>query len=380
MKKILYRKILKKLLRTFKKLLRKKIKGHLFSRIRSLAAYIAGMIRTKSSYLSSIGKGLLQLITAHSQTKAAKKFVYNPHIDYDTYFLPFIKDFLKLVVPIINSSSGIFYVIDGSQMGKRHAALMISLVIGKRSIPIRWFVKEGGKGHFSTDNHVALIKDTYPVLKEILNLQITVTLLGDGEFDSIDLQQFCREKNWNYVFRTANNTLLYENGDPFKPKHLTPPKGQDSFFISDVEFTKQRFKGINFLLWHDKKYDEPLPLVSNFDNAMDIISAYDRRYAVECLFKDLKSTSFNLDKTRLQSVHAISNLIMIAAFAFTLTLKLGSFYQHDKIRKYIHRVRPDRVVNSIYTFSLELLLFFLVEGIDFCFDRKKPTGNPILDN
>lgn len=129
MKKILYRKILKKLLR-------KKIKGHLFSRIRSLTAYIAGMIRTKSSYLSSIGKGLLQLITAHSQTKAAKKFVYNPHIDYDTYFLPFIKDFLKLVVPIINSSSGIFFVIDGSQMGKRHAALMISLVIGKRSIPI----------------------------------------------------------------------------------------------------------------------------------------------------------------------------------------------------------------------------------------------------
>ena len=299
MKRILYRKILKKLQRTFKKLLGKNLKGHVFRRICSLAAHITGMIRNKSSHLSAIGKGLLQLITAHSQTKAAKKFVYNTHVDYDTYYLPYIKEFLKLVIPIINSSDGIFFVIDGSQMGKRHAALMISLVVGKRSIPIRWFVKQGGKGHFSTENHVTLIKAVYPLLKEIINPQITITLLGDGEFDSIDLQQFCRAKNWNYVFRTANNTVLYENGTPFKPKHLTPPKPQDSLFISDVEFTKQRFKGINFLLWHDKKYDEPLPLVSNFDNAMDIISAYDRRYSVECLFKDLKATSYNLNQTRL---------------------------------------------------------------------------------
>ncbi len=265
-------------------------------------------------------------------------------------------------------------------MGKRHAALMISLVMGKRSLPIRWFVKQGGKGHFSTQNHVGLLKKVYPLLEEVIPTQIDVTLLGDGEFDGIELQQFCLDKNWNYVFRTANNTLFYENGDPFQPKHLTTPIEQDSFFISDVEFTKKRFKGVNFLLWHDKKHDQPLPLVSNLDNAMDIISAYDRRYSVECLFKDLKSTSFNLHKTRLQSVHAISNLIMIAAFAFTLILKLGSFYQQHSIRKYIHRVRPDRVVNSIYTFSIDLLDFFLEQGIDFCFDCKKALDIPILDD
>ena len=108
MKRVLFKKILKKLQRTFKKLLGKKLKGHIFSRIRSLAAYITGMIRNKSSHLSAIGKGLLQLITAHSQTKAAKKFVYNPHVDYDTYFLPYIKEFLKLVIPIIKGRSGIF--------------------------------------------------------------------------------------------------------------------------------------------------------------------------------------------------------------------------------------------------------------------------------
>lgn len=370
MKRILYRKILKKLQRTFKKLLGKPLKGHQFARLRSLAAFITGMIRTKSSHLSAIGKGLLQLITAHSKTKAAKKFVYNRHIDYETYYLPYLKELLKLVIPIINSSIGIFLVIDGSQTGKHHAALMLSLVIGKRSLPICWLVKQGGKGHFKTKNHLELMEQSYPLFETALFDQTSITLLGDGEFDSIDLQKFCRAKHWNYVFRTANNTLLYEDGDCFKPKQLATSKLQDSLFISNVEFTKQRFKGVNFLLWHDKKYEEPLPLVSNLDCALDIIHAYDKRYSVECLFKDLKSTSFYLDKTRLQSAEAISNLIMIAAFAFTLIMKLGRLYQDSSIRKYIHRLRPDRIVNSIYTFALELLDFLLEQGIDFCFDRK----------
>jgi len=256
MKRILYRKILKKLQRTFKKLLGKPLKGHQFARLRSLAAFITGMIRTKSSHLSAIGKGLLQLITAHS----------------------------------------IFLVIDGSQTGKHHAALMLSLVIGKRSLPICWLVKQGGKGHFKTKNHLELMEQSYPLFETALFDQTSITLLGDGEFDSIDLQKFCRAKHWNYVFRTANNTLLYEDGDCFKPKQLATSKLQDSLFISNVEFTKQRFKGVNFLLWHDKKYEEPLPLVSNLDCALDIIHAYDKRYSVECLFKDLKSTSFYLDK------------------------------------------------------------------------------------
>jgi len=225
------------------------------------------------------------LITAHSKTKAAKKFVYNRHIDYETYYLPYLKELLKLVIPIINSSIGIFLVIDGSQTGKHHAALMLSLVIGKRSLPICWLVKQGGKGHFKTKNHLELMEQSYPLFETALFDQTSITLLGDGEFDSIDLQKFCRAKHWNYVFRTANNTLLYEDGDCFKPKQLATSKLQDSLFISNVEFTKQRFKGVNFLLWHDKKYEEPLPLVSNLDCALDIIHAYDKRYSVECLFK-----------------------------------------------------------------------------------------------
>ena len=50
LQKRLYNKVFKKLLKFFKQLLGRKVKGHFLSRIRTLTACITGMIRNKSSH------------------------------------------------------------------------------------------------------------------------------------------------------------------------------------------------------------------------------------------------------------------------------------------------------------------------------------------
>ena len=123
------------------------------------------------------------------------------------------------------------------------------------------------------------------------------------------------------------------------------------------------------------KYDQPISLVSNLSEPIDIMNAYDKRYAIECLFKDLKTTSFNLHKTRLTDAFAISNLIMVAAFAFTLLIKLATKYEKSEIRKRLHRIRPDRIVCSVFFFALELISFLLEEDLQFNFDFYKHSMN-----
>ena len=140
------------------------------------------MIRNKSSHLSDLGKGLLRLITAHSRMKTAKKFVYNTAVNYETYYLPYVKALIEFVIPILPNKYTVELVIDGSQMGKHHAILMVSLVFGKRSIPIGWLVKKGAKGHFSKANHVALVEQVQRDIAEVLPNDRTIILLGDGEF------------------------------------------------------------------------------------------------------------------------------------------------------------------------------------------------------
>ena len=315
-----------------------------------------------------IGGGLPQDIDANSREVAAKRFVDNKWVDCETYFLPFLGQFLRALFALLPCRPEILLVIDGSQMGKGHAALMVCLAWRKRGIPLCWFVKKGSKGHFTEADHVGLVRRAHRLLQPLLPEGLPVTLLGDGEFDGVGLQECCLGQGWDYVVRTACDTILHEGGERFRPKAVAPAPGERCLFIPGVEFTAARFRYVNFVCWHDqKKHKDPVYLVSNLGEAWDIIERYDERFSIECLFKDLKSTSFNLHETRLRSATAISNLIMIAALAFILLLCIGLEFEHLPLRKKVQRLRKDRQVLSIFAFAHRLVAYLLDQGLGFSF-------------
>lgn len=360
-----------KVLKTLKSIQPKDIKGHSLRRVQKMAAMVTGMIRYQSSHLSKIGKGLPQRITAYGKEKAAKAFLSNKWTDVETHYFPFLEVILPTIIEYnLKSDNGLHLVIDGSQIGNNHSVLMISMVYKKRSIPLVWIVKKQPKGHFEVEKHVDLFEQATELLTPFICSNTSITILGDGEFDSIELLEFCKSKKWEYAIRTANNTLMYENNDAFKAKNLSVPQEHNSLFIKDVEFTKKRFKYVNFLLWHNADFEQPLPIISSLDCPLKIMEAYRKRYAIEALFKDLKSTSFNLHKTRLTKAYDISNLIMVAALAFNLLVLLANKFQHNPIRKEILRTRKDRKEFSFYTFAIALLFHLIDEGIEFCFSTK----------
>lgn len=227
--------------------------GNALKRLNNLSGFVTGMIRKGSSHLPDIGSGLPQNINSNSKTVAAKRFVENKWTDYEVHFLPFLESFLRGLLALTLHSSGVRIVIDGSQMGKDNAALMVSLVWRNRGIPIVWMVKSGSKGHFKQENHVAVLQLAAKILLPIIPEGMPVTVLGDGEFDGIDVQKICLEHQWNYVLRTACNTVLYENGDRFQAREIQADQEVHCSFIPNVEFTEQRLKYVNFICWHDKK-------------------------------------------------------------------------------------------------------------------------------
>jgi hypothetical protein len=327
------------------------------------------MIRKGSSHLPDIGSGIPKNIDANSKTIAAKRFVENKWTDYDTHFLPYLSAFLRGVIcSTTDLRQGITLVIDGSQVGKDNAALMVSLVWHGRGIPICWMVKHGGKGHFKVENHLQVTAKAIEIIQSLLSEQVGVTLLGDGEFDAIELQQLCLSNGWNYVLRTARNTVFFEQGESFQAKAVSPQQSHNTYFIPKVEFTQQRFQYVNFVCWHDhKRHEDPIYLVSNLKCERQIIDYYDQRYSIECLFKDLKSTSFNIHKTRLKEAQQVSNLIIIAALAFIFLTVLAINYDDPKWRKKVQRVRSDRKVLSFFTFAYRLIDFFVLNEVSFNF-------------
>jgi hypothetical protein len=337
-------------------------------RINNLSGMIAGMIRKGSCHMADIGSGLPQNIDANSREVAAKRFVDNKWVDHEAHYLPFLGQFLRALLALLPCRSEILLVIDGSQMGKDHAALMVCLAWRGRGIPLCWLVKKGSKGHFTEADHIALAQRAHRLLHPLLSEGMSVTLLGDGEFDGVGLQQCCLGCGWGYVLRTACDTIMHEGGERFQPRAVAPAPGERCLFIPGVEFTAARFRHVNFVCWHDqKKHKEPIYLISNLGEAWDIIERYDERFSIECLFKDLKSTSFNLHETRLKSDFAISNLVMIAALAFIMLLCIGLEFEHSPLRKKVQRLRKDRQVLSIFAFACKLVAYLLEHDIGFSF-------------
>lgn len=348
----------------------KGIEGHALKRITRLTALISGMIDSGSCHLNALGSGIIEDIDDASREAAAKRFVENKYTDYNLHYLPYLTQLLSSAIALLPAGHGLNLVIDGSQMGSSHVALMVSLVYKKRSIPIFWVIKKGKKGHFPTDMHLEIIKKVALILQPIVKTGIPITLLGDGEFDSVDLQALCRDTlKWGYVFRTACDTKLYENGDLFQPKSMLVDENESITFIPDVEFSDKKYPHVHFLYWHDKKlYDDPLFLISSYDDPFDIIYFYKQRFSIETLFKDLKSRGFNLDKNRLKKAKSLFNLIIIAALGYCLLFTLGEKNKDNPLRNKvlrIHKIKKNEI--SIFSFGIKLLQYLLKFNKAFTF-------------
>lgn len=194
--------------------------GNQARHLNTLAALIHGIVRSKRTQLSAIARCDPKPIKLESRIKRLSRFVDNEHLDWETYFAPYAQVVLESLAirPLV-------LVIDGSAVGHGCVALMLSVVYRQRALPLGWLVRQGAKGHFSEAMHLALLEQVQPLIPA----GAEVVLVGDGEFDGIELQGWAESYGWKYVLRTAKNTCLRQGDTPFTCQDLKPRYGSYSF-------------------------------------------------------------------------------------------------------------------------------------------------------
>ena len=310
------------------------------NRVLTLTKLLYAIIKSGHCSLSRMGQELLSPTDVESRVKQAKRWLDSKYSDYESFFLPHI-------VPLLQGLANhgpLLIAVDGSEVGKDCMALMISVVWGKRSLPVCWLVRKGRKGHMSVELHLKVLEQ----LATILPQGSEAVLLGDGEFDGYQLQAFCEKQHWKYVLRTAkSSTITTDKGECFAIGQLYPMPGHDYWLIEGVGFTQAGYGPINCLVWHSGKYDEPVYLVSNLDWAKDIMDYYNRRFGIETLFGDIKSRGFNIDKVKISDPERLNTLLMVVCIAFLLVFALATF--QDRLKCYLPKfLRKDRI--SAYSF------------------------------
>lgn len=328
-------------------------KGRTAQHLNVLAALVSGIIGSQSTKLPAIAGKFPSEATVDSRIKQFERWIQNKGVGHEVYFLPYAEILLFSL-----SHLPLVLVMDGSVVGRGCIALMIGIVYQKRVLPLCWTVTKGKKGHFPEETHIALIKEIEPIIPE--NTQ--VVLLGDGEFDGIDLQAIVSRWGWEYVVRTAKNITLTLDDHEFSCSEMGECiKPGEDFVAPGVYFTEKLYGPVTVIAWWRKDCKEPIYLVTNMESSEEACSYYRKRFRVETFFSDVKSRGFFLHKSHISKPERLSRLMMAASLAYHWLIYLGATALGSQWRGKIHRMK--RCDLSLFQLGLRLLEYLLNKGL-----------------
>ena len=303
--------------------------GRLVRHLTTLAAFISGIVASKSTQLPHIATKVPDGTKPESRVKRLTRWLDNEHILEEMYFLPYAEILLAHV-----ALETLVLVMDGSVVGRGCVALMIHVLYKGRALPLAWRVRQGPKGHFPEELHIALVA----LIRACLPEGTQVVLLGDGEFDGTTLQETLNDAGWGYVCRTAQSTVATWDGETFRLDTLGAcSKPGTLIALQEVKITRDAYGPVMVLSCWAKGYHEPLYLVSNMDAAEAACRYYQKRFRIETFFSDQKSRGFHIHKSHISDPQRLSWLLIAACLAYIWIVYLGALCEKDGWREVIHR-------------------------------------------
>lgn len=332
--------------------------GNQARRLNILSLMINGIIASGHVSLPRIAKHECKNTDAESKVKQKSRFLQNVHVTFDAFYLPYITPFLKG----LSNRSELVFSMDGSTIGRGCMCLMISVKYKKRAIPVVWLVVKGKKGHLPEALHVELLER----LAKFVPKECRCVLLGDGEFDGTDLQSLLDQLKWEYALRTGANIIISTDcPEQFKLRELDPGE-EELLWIEDVKFSAKRFGPVNIVVWHCRKYKDPIYLVTNMDHAPQACRYYKWRFLIETLFSDQKSRGFHIQKSHIGSPERLERLLIATCIAYIWIVLMGvQCLQSDNLSK-VHR--KDRCDLSMFTLGLRFINFLINNRIPLQFE------------
>ena len=216
--------------------------------------------------------------------------------------------------------------------------LMVSLIWEKRAIPI-YFEILAHKGSTNFELQTEALTQVLPLVKGY-----TVVLLGDREFCGVRLANWLAEQGLYFCLRLKKNEYIeLEKGNWVQLAALGLRPGI-SLYIEGVGLTKQKgFKQYNLAAKWKKKYHGWAPkegwfIFTNLESLDIALQAYQKRFGIEEMFRDLKSGGYNLEGTNLSDPR-LKAIILLITLAYTSATFGGKIIKHMGIQKYVGRVQ-----------------------------------------
>jgi hypothetical protein len=318
----------------------------------TLAAFISGIVASRSSQLPSIATKIADRAKPESRVKRLSRWLDNEQIKEEIYFLPYAELLLQYL-----ALETLVLAMDGSGVGRGCCALMIHVIYKGRALPLAWVVRQCPKGHSPESLHIELVE----LIRDLIPSGTKVVFLGDGEFDGVDLQETMNDAGWFYACRTAKSTVATWEDMQFNLDLLGSSIKRGMLVeLKEAQFTRNAYGPVMVLCCWAKDEAEPLYLVSNLSVAEEAIKYYQKRFRIETFFSDQKSRGFNIQKSHLEDPQRLSRLLIALCLAYIWLVYLGVLCKTEGWQSIIHR--KSRCDLSLFQLGFRLLDHFMNEG------------------
>jgi len=319
--------------------------GTVVRHVTTLAAFISGIVGSKSPQLPSVATKIPDGTQPESRVKRLTRWLDNKSILEEGYFCPAVE---SLLTPFALET--LVVVMDGSVVGRGCLALMLHVVYKGRALPLAWRVRHRPKGPCPEERHIAMVK----LLRTGIPRGAKGVFRGDGEFDGTALQDTLREMGWSYVCRTAMSTTAMWAGETFRLATvgacLRPGR---LIALQEASVTREAYGPIMVLCCWAKGYHEPLYMVSNLATAEEACRLYPKRFCIETFFADQKSRGVPIQKSHISDPQRLSRLFIAACLAYIWVVYLGTVGAKDGWQEIMHR--RNRCDLSLFQLGLRLL-------------------------
>lgn len=212
--------------------------------------------------------------------------------------------------------------IDRVQIKRRQNVLLMSVWYRRRAVPLAWIcLPHRGSSHYH--QWVELLD----YLETLLVADMTVIILADREFGSVDRLRYVVNKRWAYAIRLKGNVEFYDPqwGQPFDwltLETIAPAVGRQ-YALTNIAIGKGELYPIHLACAWTLGSAEPWFIATNLPHPIQALKEYGRRFGCEELFSDLKKRGFNWEDSLIRDAQRFARLLLALALLTVFLLTLG---------------------------------------------------------
>jgi hypothetical protein len=282
------------------------------------------MMRCGSSNSSDVVRELNKL--KNNNFKTSDMWLYrlldhkNFQID-DNFWRCYIKSIFKILFEqgeISKKGDKIVIAIDFTSDKDDFLILCASLIINNLTIPIYFSMRNYPKRKNQYDQkkmELAFIK----ALKHILSDKYKYIFIADRGFGNERFIGNCLQESFDIMVRIEPNMNIKINGKQgIASKILT----EDGVYPCYIEAWKK-----NYTIIRHSKDDKIWYILTNLSNskALEVAEIYKKRFRIEKLFQNLKSSGFDIEKSKIKKYDRFKRMLFLSCFAHSMLVLIGKF-------------------------------------------------------